>query len=254
MIPKRFNVSNYRHWRDRVALWLDGSEPEIVFLRAKVHNALGGVLEGHSATGLTDGYSTWAYSVGVKVPFADVMMGEHGCAVFRTEIAEDLDQLARFLVIVLALGKKCANGLGYDELGLEVITEGSDFAYEGYVWTRALYQRTADSAEVVNNGNRPVRYVAALLRNLLHRSERMLGMEVKYARDSLYWKAVPKQAAPQARGEPIEGESSLTAISRADHEEHTARLQPRIYQKVVGFRWRWSKHEIVNGEHGPSSE
>ena len=254
MIPKRLNVSNYRHWRDRVALWLDGSEPEIVFLRAKVHNALGGVLEGHSATGLTDGYSTWAYSVGVKVPFADVMMGEHGCTVFRTEIAEDLDQLARFLVIVLALGKKCANGLGYDKLGLEVITEGSDFAYEGYVWTRALYERTADSAEVVNNGDRSTRYVATLLRNLLHRGERMLGMEVKYARDSLYWKAIPKQASTQASSEPFESESGLAAVRGTDHKEHATGLQPRVYQKVVGFRWRWGKHEVVNGEHGSSSE
>src|SRR3990172_225044 len=117
MIPKRFHVAHYCTWRNRVSLWLDGSEPEIIFVRAKVHHALGGVLESHCTTGLSDRDSTWAYSVGVKEPFADVMMGEHGCAIFRTEMIEDLDQLARFLVIVLALGKKCANGLGYDQLG-----------------------------------------------------------------------------------------------------------------------------------------
>ena len=248
MIPKRFHVSHYRTWRDRVSLWLDGSEPEIVFLRAKVHNALGGVLEGHSATGLTDGYSTWAYSLGVKEPFADVMMGEHGCAVFRTEIVEDLDQLSRFLVIILALGQKCANGLGYDKVRLELITDGSNFSQEGYVWTRALYERGAIGPEIVNNRYQSMRYIATLLRDLLHRSERMLGMEVKYARNSLRWKAIPQQAATQHGSEPFEGESGLANISRADHKHDTASLQPRIYEKVVGFRWCWSRHEINDSE------
>ena len=244
MIPKRLNVSNYRTWRDRVAFWLDGAEPEIVFIRAKVDNALGSVLEGHSATGLADGYSTWAYSVGVKEPFADVMMGEDGCSVFRTEIAEDLDQLARFLVIVLALGKKCANGLGYDEVGLEVITDRSDFTQEGYVWTRALYERSPIGPKVVDDGNQSVRYVRTFLRDLLHSAERVLGMEVKYARDSLYGKAVPQQAAAKHGSEPVKGEGSLAPISGAYHKHDSASLQPRVYQKLVGFRWRWSRHEI----------
>ena len=244
MIPKRFHVAHYRTWRDRVSLWLDGSEPEIVFLRAKVHNALGGVLEGHSATGLTDGYSTWAYSLGVKEPFADVMMGENGCAVFRTEIAEDLDQLSRFLVIILALGQKCANGLGYDKVRLEFITDGSDFSQEGYVWTRALYERGAIGPEIVDNRYQSMRYIATLLRNLLHRSERMLGMEVKYARDSLRWKAIPKQAATQHCSEPFESEGGLANISRSHHKHDAGRLEPGVYEKVVGFRWCWSVKKV----------
>jgi len=246
MIPKRFHVTHYRHWRDRVALWFDGAEPEVIFVRAQVHDALGSVLESHSATGLANRYSSWAYSVGVKIPFANVVMGEHGCTVFRAEMIEDLDQLARFLVIVLALGQKCANGLGYDKLRLEVITDSTNLPYEGYVWTRALYQRTADAPEIVNNRYRPVRYIAALLRNLLHRGERMLGMEVKDARNLLHWKAIPKQAALKACGQPFESEGSLASVCRPDHQEHTSSLQPRVYEKVCGFRWRWSKHEVVD--------
>ena len=253
MIPKRFHVSHYRTWRDRVALWLDGSEPEIVFLRTKVHNALGSILEGHSATGLANGHSTWAYTLGVKEPFANVMMGEHGCSVFCTEPIEDLDQLARFLVIILALGKECANGLGYNQVRLEVIRDGVDLPQEGYVWTRALYQRSPERPKVVNDGYRPTKNVAALLRNLLHSAERVLGMEVKYARNSLYWKAIPKQAALEHGREPIKSESSLANVSGTDHQHDTIRLQPRVYQKVVGFRWRWSVKQVNDSEHGGSN-
>ena len=253
MVYKGVKIAGYPHWRHRVALGLRGLDFDVVFLGTQVNNSFGGVFKCHCAASFADCKSLWSYALGIEKRFADMMMGENACRVFRGEHIQDLDELSRFLVVVLACSEECRNWFGNDKVRLDVVTDLTDFSNEGYVWTVPVYQCSAKATELVDNPHTLSRYVAALCSNLLERGETVLGMEIEDALEALRRVTAPKRHAREHGGEHIQRQSSLAPFRGADHESETASLEPRVKQVFTGFRWRWGGGKVVDSEQNEAS-
>ena len=151
---------------NRVAFGLGSLKCDVIFLAAKVYDSFGSVFKCHCPPSFANCDSLWAETLWVEVALADVMVGEYGSVEAGTKAIQDANELARFLIIVLAGAKERGNRLGYDKLRLYSFANLNDLPKQGYIRLPVVYQCRA-KAELMDDKDTFEWNVAALLGDFL---------------------------------------------------------------------------------------